>query len=592
MKKLKKRFIVPAVVFILGMCALIGAIYVVGESQKQQNRTNAKLNAMTYTERIYGELMEGIGVTDTLKQVVISGDGNINKFYDIAANMMDDSIQSIQIAPNGVVTEIYPEERNESSKIDLINDSDRGEISRYARDNDTVIMQGPLKLKQGGYGIVVRNPVYLEDKNGQKSFWGFTIVILKVPEIFSDSVEALSNFGYKYSLQKCASPWDDTYEWVYGSKEELNDPVIYDFDVYEDKWRLEILPKSGFYNNNYLIYMFIGGVIIVLLLTGLTAALISINENRKNFKRLAVTDALTGIYNRHGFDEQVEQYMRQNPQKHCVVAMLDIDDFKLVNDMYGHAAGDGALQKLAESMKQYFSKDAILGRNGGDEFSIFMPDCTVVEVKPFLKKFTEETRKFYCKGEAHTFTISLGFAEYPVLADDRSQLMRCADIALYEVKMRGKNGCMAYREGERIKSRAKLGFAVKDIIDNLPGAFIVYRADKENDEILLANSELLRLTGCKNMDELLAYTGNSFCNLIRPDEQESCQKSIWSQINGGHSNNYIFFHMRKADGTYISVLDHGRIVDSVHNGRVFYVIIMDLKSLQRHFGDCLKLVEK
>ena len=592
MKKLKKRFIVPAVVFILGMCALIGAIYVVGESQKQQNRTNAKLNAMTYAERINGELMEGIGVTDTLKQVVISGDGNINKFYDIAANMMDDSIQSIQIAPNGVVTEIYPEERNESSKIDLINDSDRGEISRYARDNDTVIMQGPLKLKQGGYGIVVRNPVYLEDKNGQKSFWGFTIVILKVPEIFSDSVEALSNFGYKYSLQKCASPWDDTYEWVYGSKEELNDPVIYDFNVYGDKWRLEILPKSGFYNNNYLIYMFIGGVIIVLLLTGLTAALISINENRKNFKRLAVTDALTGIYNRHGFDEQVEQYMRQNPQKHCVVAMLDIDDFKLVNDVYGHAAGDGALQKLAESMKQYFSKDAILGRNGGDEFSIFMPDCTVVEVKPFLKKFTEETRKFYCKGEAHTFTISLGFAEYPVLADDRSQLMHCADKALYEVKMRGKNGCMAYREGERIKSRAKLGFAVKDIIDNLPGAFIVYRADKENDEILLANSELLRLTGCKNMDELLAYTGNSFCNLIRPDEQESCQKSIWSQINGGHSNDYIFFHMRKADGTYISVLNHGRIVDSVHNGRVFYVMIMDLKSLQRHFGDCLKLVEK
>ena len=592
MQKLKKRFIVPVVVFILGMCALIGTIYVVGEDQEEQNRTKAQLNAMTYAERIYGELMEGIGVTDTLKQVVISGDGNINKFYDIAENMMDDSIQSIQIAPNGVVNEIYPEDLNESGKIDLINDSDRGEISRYARDNDTVIMQGPFELKQGGYGIAVRNPVYLEDENGKKSFWGFTIVILKVPEIFSESVEALSNFGFKYSLQKCASPWDDTYEWVYGSKKELNDPVIYDFDVYRDKWRLEILPKSGFYNNSNLIYMFIGGVIIVLLLTGLTVALISINENRKLFKKLAVTDTLTGIYNRLGFNRQVEQYMRQNPQKHCVVAMLDIDDFKLVNDVYGHAAGDGVLQKLAESMKQYFSKDVILGRNGGDEFCIFMPDCTAVEVKPFLKKFTEETRNFYCKGEAHTFTISLGFAEYPVLADDRSQLMRCADIALYKVKMRGKNGCMAYREGEHVKSRAKLGFAVKDIINNLPGAFIVYRADKENDEILLANSELLRLTGCKNMDELLAYTGKSFCNLIRPDEQESCQKSIWSQINGGHSNDYIFFHMQKADGKYISVLDHGRIVDSVHNGRIFYVMIMDLKSLQMHYGDCLELVEK
>ena len=592
MQKLKKRFIVPVVVFILGMCALIGTIYVVGEDQEEQNRTKAQLNAMTYAERIYGELMEGIGVTDTLKQVVISGDGNINKFYDIAAKMMDDSIQSIQIAPNGVVTEIYPKEGNESGKIDLINDSDRGEISRYARDNDTVIMQGTFKLKQGGYGIAVRNPVYLENENGQKSFWGFTIVILKVPEIFSESVEALSNFGFKYSLQKCASPWDDTYEWVYGSKKELNDPVIYDFDVYRDKWRLEILPKSGFYNNSNLIYMFIGGVIIVLLLTGLTVALISINENRKLFKKLAVTDTLTGIYNRLGFNRQVEQYMRQNPQKHCVVAMLDIDDFKLVNDVYGHAAGDGVLQKLAESMKQYFSKDVILGRNGGDEFCIFMPDCTAVEIKPFLKKFTEETRNFYCKGEAHTFTISLGYAEYPVLADECSKLVRCADMALYAVKMRGKNGCMAYREGEQVKSRAKLDFAMKDIINNLPGAFIVYRADKENDEILLANSELLRLTGCKNMDELLAYTGKSFCNLIRPDEQESCQKSIWSQINGGHSNDYIFFHMRKADGKYISVLDHGRIVDSVHNGRIFYVMIMDLKSLQMHYGDCLELVEK
>ena len=61
---------------------------------------------MTYAERIKGELMEGIGVTDTLKQVVISGDGNINRFYDVVANMMEDSIQSIQIARNGVVTEI------------------------------------------------------------------------------------------------------------------------------------------------------------------------------------------------------------------------------------------------------------------------------------------------------------------------------------------------------------------------------------------------------------------------------------------------------------------------------------------------------
>ena len=84
--------------------------------------------------------------------------------------------------------------------------------------------------------------------------------------------------------------------------------------------------------------------------------------------------------------------------------MLDFDDFKLVNDMYGHAAGDGALQKLAESMKQYFSKYVIPGRNGGDEFSIFMPDCTIVEVKPFLKKFTGEIRKAVKKAYGRRLT--------------------------------------------------------------------------------------------------------------------------------------------------------------------------------------------
>lgn len=97
---------------------------------------------------------------------------------------MSDSIESVQLAPHGVVTDIYPAEGNEAGKIDLLHDKDRGEISCYARDNHTVITQGPFELKQGDYGIAVRNPVYLNDENGQEYFWGFTIVILRVPEIF------------------------------------------------------------------------------------------------------------------------------------------------------------------------------------------------------------------------------------------------------------------------------------------------------------------------------------------------------------------------------------------------------------------------
>ena len=77
----------------------------------------------------------------------------------------------------------------------------------------------------------------------------------------------------------------------------------------------------------------------MLLLTGLTAALLILDENRQELRKLALTDALTGIYNRHGFDKHVTVYMKKYPEKHCVGVQFDIDDFKLINDIYGHASG-------------------------------------------------------------------------------------------------------------------------------------------------------------------------------------------------------------------------------------------------------------
>ena len=136
------------------------------------------------------------------KQLLISGTGEINQFDTIAKNIMSDSVESVQLAPAGIVTDIYPADGNEAGKIDLIHDKERGEISIYAREHHTIVTQGYFELKQGGYGIAVRNPIYLKDENGQEYFWGFTIVILRVPDIFSDATSALSKFGYEYSLSK------------------------------------------------------------------------------------------------------------------------------------------------------------------------------------------------------------------------------------------------------------------------------------------------------------------------------------------------------------------------------------------------------
>ena len=91
-----------------------------------------------------------------------------------------------------------------------------------------------------------------------------------------------------------------------------------------------------------------------------------------------------------------------------------------------------------------------------------------------LQQFTKLPKSFSYHGKEHAFYISLGYAEYPTFASNRSQLMRCADAALYEIKLHGKNGCMVYREGLRSGARKQLGFAFKDISEHLPGAFIIY----------------------------------------------------------------------------------------------------------------------
>ena len=582
---MKKKTIVPLIVFLVGICLLSVFTYNTNVQIQKDRRTIAKLNAVTYGQRIENDIENGIEITDTLKQVLINGNGQIINFSKIAENLMSYSIQSVQLAPNGVVTEIYPEEGNETGKIDLLKDSKRGEISNYAKDHNITIIQGPIKLKQGGSGLVVRNPIYLEDENGQEYFWGFTIAVLRVPEIFEDSTNALSKFKYNYRLSREASVLDKKYVEVDANCDKMIRPVTYNLTVGKEKWKLEIMPRAGWSNSTTLYLIFFGGLSLVLLLTGLTIVLFLLDERRVELKELAHKDGLTKLYNRYGFDEMAEKMISKNPKEHCVAVLLDVDDFKLINDMYGHAYGDKALISLSENMQKFFPSSALLGRNGGDEFCILLSNCTMEEVKESLIEFTKTPKTFSYKGQTYSFCISLGYAEYPNNAIERSQLMRCADTALYEVKLHGKNGCKAYQEGFQSGVRKQLGFVLNDISENLPGAFIIYRADKEDDEIFYANKEFLDMAGYENLDAFFNGTKKSFRNLIREDQQKAVETSIWNQIESGSKNDYIHYQLRRQDGTYIPVLDQGRIVESERFGRVFYVLFMDWQAMQSHYSE-------
>ena len=280
--RIKKELWIPVFVLMIGLIVLVNIGIRADSSQRDLIRSRAELNAVTYADHMKADIVRGIDITNTFEQIVISENGKISMFSKVAENMMADYIQSIQIAPDGVVTEIYPKSGNEAGKINLIHDKERGKLSCYARDNDVITMQGPFSLKQGGTGIAIRNPVYLEQKNGERTFWGFTIVIIRVPDIFADSIKSLTDFSYEYKLSKSIAPWDETYEEVYGSGVEMIDPVTYTFELGDSQWMLEVMPENGWNSNEKLYRLWGYGLLIVLLLTGFAFAIILLRRTQES----------------------------------------------------------------------------------------------------------------------------------------------------------------------------------------------------------------------------------------------------------------------------------------------------------------------
>ena len=579
------KWILPLAVLIVSIAVLYIIVRKADITGYNQIRTKAKLNAVTYADRMTTELNNGVGITNSLEQTIISENGKIDKFKTVAESMMNDYVQSIQIAPAGVVSDIYPEEGNEAGKIDLVHDETRGEIVRYGIKNDLVIMQGPFELKQGGYGIAIRNPVFLKNNDGSKKFWGLTIVIIRVPEIFLNSVNSLSEFGYDYCLYKTVSPLNDEYKMIDGSASKLIDPVSHKFRLGGCTWKLDVMPKNGWNQKNNMHMLILAGSIIILLLEGLVIALLIMQEQWTIFRRLAITDSLTGMLNRTGFNEQFDRYLSKEGSKRCIGIMLDVDNFKFINDVYGHALGDKVLKKLSESIKKTFSDNSILGRNGGDEFCIILKDTGIDEAKKQIESFCKAKRGFKYKGKEYNYSISLGYAEYPLHSEKGSELLRCADMALYEVKLKGKNGCFCYNNEIHSSKRTQLGFKLNDISLNLPGAFFIYKADRKNEQILYANQEMIQFVGCKDLEDFFDFTNKKFSGLVHPDEYQSVEESIWKQIisDEDHANDYVQYRMAVKDGSYKNVLDFGRIVDSEYYGSVFYVLVIDYDNIKEHY---------
>lgn len=164
---------------------------------------------------------------------------------------------------------------------------------------------------------------------------------------------------------------------------------------------------------------------------------------------LAERDSLTGLYNRHRFQEELTRMISEAERHQSKGALLffDLDEFKYINDTFGHRAGDAMLIRVAGEVGSLVRRSEIFARLGGDEFALLLPDAEKAEIEVLAERIVRSISQipFRFEGQNLRLTTSLGIAIYPLHATNAEELIAHADAAMYQAKESGKNAWRTYR---------------------------------------------------------------------------------------------------------------------------------------------------
>jgi len=195
-----------------------------------------------------------------------------------------------------------------------------------------------------------------------------------------------------------------------------------------------------------------------------------IRHNERALVSMARTDALTGLPNRLGFNQHVNDLLNKSQKDDLkfAVAFLDMDNFKNINDTMGHVCGDAVLCEIAERWKLLLSPGDFLSRQGGDEFALIIQNWTNRdELYQQLRRYIDALLdRIECKDVYFYLTASIGVALYPEQSTDCSTLLRYADMSMYYAKREGKNKISFYNRELMMEVEADVVMerAIKDAL--------------------------------------------------------------------------------------------------------------------------------
>ena len=227
-------------------------------------------------------------------------------------------------------------------------------------------------------------------------------------------------------------------------------------------------------------------------------------EEVADLRDAASHDSLTGLLNRKAFDNACKQVIGEaRPKWKGAFFIIDLDDFKGVNDRYGHAVGDDVLRKVADCLQNSFRKHDFVVRMGGDEMAVFMTDIT--GPRAVIRKgraICQEIGEIHVDGLYSPLSVSVGMALYPDQAGDMEELYEKADMALYQAKSFGKNQAMLF-DGVTTAPHTGDWMNKEWMLDALD--IMIYISDTETYEMYYMNKAMMRRYGITSYRGMKCY---------------------------------------------------------------------------------------
>ena len=450
--------------------AVFGGYWTQSTNKSIVNQQQSLLSGISRTQASVLErrLSSAFTSAQILAYEVEQNNGNGEWFPNYASKLIESigGIENLQLAPDGIISDIYPLEGNEAAiGFDIISTPKFKDEAMLSIKNHRMFVIGPVALVQGGVAVISRAPIFLHKGTQRELFWGFASAVIYLDNLLeATQLKQLENEGYQYSLSRKHAATKETII-LSSSINPLSDiQASTNLILPVGTWTLRISRalddqlkqrKITGYAITFTVAFLLSIALYAILIQPLKLRIL-VKEKTAELQELAYKDPLTGLPNRRFLQDSLPRILYSNQRRKRISAFIyfDLDNFKRINDTIGHDVGDQVLVIVGDRLNKLKGVSDLVVRLGGDEFGILLGDIgNDRQAAEQANRILDSIRTpIKMDNREHILSTSLGIAMIPEHGYDLVTIMQNADMALYQAKLMGKNQYTFYTENMKIST--------------------------------------------------------------------------------------------------------------------------------------------